>query len=212
MSDPSARSEPGDVNPTDDRVAHLADRTRIRTDDTADVGNSAPRSRAADLSDDMGDAAIDDAIAGDLSIARLRDADSPADDVAPDDARLLERRFIAGLRWLVDQGDAHGVARIGVELDSLRAALNVLDKIGAALEDYTRRATELDRELSAALSMLGPDTLVKSDDTLVQRLAFLRQRMKQDLEVRRQLLAERDAWRSMTTLMTQARAYLHEDR
>jgi GNAT superfamily N-acetyltransferase len=58
--------------------------------------------------------------------------------------------------------------------------------------------------------MLGPGTSVNGNGSLVQRLTRLRERIKEDSETRRQLIVERDAWRSMTTLMTQTRAYVHE--
>lgn len=118
----------------------------------------------------------------------------------------LERGFVASLRWLVAEGDVRGVRRIAVELRALREALETLDETRAARDDQARRATELDRELQAALAMLGPGTAVQGNGTLVQRLVRLRERLAEDTASRQQLVLERDAWRAMCTLLTHTRA------
>jgi GNAT superfamily N-acetyltransferase len=125
-------------------------------------------------------------------------------------AGTLERGFVASLRWLVAEGDARGVRRIAVELRALREALATLDETRSARDEHARRAADLDREVSSGIAMLGPGTSVNGNGSLVQRLSRLRERIKEDSDVRRQLVVERDAWRSMTTLMTQTRAYVHE--
>ena len=122
----------------------------------------------------------------------------------------LERGFVATLRWLVSEGDARGVRRIAIELRALREALATLDETRAARDDYARRAAELDRELQAALAVLGPGTAVNGNGSLVQRLARLRERLAEDTASRRQLTLERDAWRAMCNLLTQTRARVHE--
>ena len=122
----------------------------------------------------------------------------------------LERGFVASLRWLVAEGDARGVRRIAVELRALREALTTLDETRAARDEHARRATELDRELQAAIAVLGPGTKVHGNGSLVQRLARLRERLAEDTASRRQLTLERDAWRAMCTLLTQTRARVHE--
>lgn len=122
----------------------------------------------------------------------------------------LERGFVASLRWLVSEGDARGVRRIAVELRALREALTTLDETRAARDEHSRRAHELDRELQAALAVLGPGTAVNGNGSLVQRLARLRERLAEDTASRRQLTLERDAWRAMCTLLTQTRARVHE--
>ncbi|HYW30342.1 MAG TPA: hypothetical protein VE869_02465 [Gemmatimonas sp.] len=127
---------------------------------------------------------------------------------APD--LTLERGFVATLRWLVAEGDARGVRRIAVELRALREALTTLDETRVARDEHARRALELDRELQAAIAVLGPGTSVHGNGTLVQRLAKLRERLAEDTASRRQLTLERDAWRSMCTLLTQTRARVHE--
>jgi GNAT superfamily N-acetyltransferase/mRNA-degrading endonuclease toxin of MazEF toxin-antitoxin module len=132
-----------------------------------------------------------------------------ADQIAADGV-TLERGFVASLRWLVAEGDARGVRRIAVELRALREALTTLDETRSARDESAKRATELEREVSSAIAMLGPGTSVNGNGSLVQRLTRLRERIKEDSETRRQLVVERDAWRSMTTLMTQTRAYVHE--
>jgi chromosome segregation ATPase len=127
---------------------------------------------------------------------------------APD--LTLERGFVATLRWLVAEGDARGVRRIAVELRALREALTTLDETRAARDEHARRALELDRELQAALAVLGPGTAINGNGSLVQRLARLRERLAEDTASRRQLTIERDAWRAMCTLLTQTRARVHE--
>ncbi|MEQ1693606.1 MAG: hypothetical protein ABMA00_20120, partial [Gemmatimonas sp.] len=122
----------------------------------------------------------------------------------------LERGFVASLRWLVAEGDARGVRRIAVELRALRDALATLDETRAARDEHARRSAELDRELQAALAVLGPGTAVNGNGTLVQRLARLRERLAEDTASRHQLTLERDAWRAMCTLLTQTRARVHE--
>jgi chromosome segregation ATPase len=122
----------------------------------------------------------------------------------------LERGFVASLRWLVSEGDARGVRRIAVELRALREALATLDETRVARDDQARRAAELDREIQAALAVLGPGTAVQGNGSLVERLARLRQRIADDTESRRQLIAERDAFRAMCDLMTVTRARVHE--
>jgi chromosome segregation ATPase len=122
----------------------------------------------------------------------------------------LERGFVASLRWLVSEGDARGVRRIAVELRALREALAALDETRAARDDFERRALELDKELQAALTVLGPGTAVNGNGSLVQRLARLRERLAEDTASRHQLTIERDAWRAMCTLLTQTRARVHE--
>ena len=122
----------------------------------------------------------------------------------------LERGFVASLRWLVSEGDARGVRRIAVELRALREALATLDETRTARDEHARRSMELDRELQAALAVLGPGTAVNGNGTLVQRLARLRERLAEDINSRRQLTLERDAWRAMCTLLTQTRARVHE--
>lgn len=122
----------------------------------------------------------------------------------------LERGFVASLRWLVAEGDARGVRRIAVELRALREALATLDETRAARDDYEKRTAELDKELQAAMAMLGPGTSVNGNGTLVQRLARLRDRLAEDTASRRQLTLERDAWRAMCNLLTQTRARVHE--
>jgi chromosome segregation ATPase len=128
---------------------------------------------------------------------------------APQDASL-ERGFVALLRWLVAEGDVRGVRRIAVELRALREALTTLDETRLARDEQTRRSNELDRELQAALAVLGPGTAVNGNGSLVQRLAKLRERLAADMAARKQLTLERDAWRSMCTLLTQTRAGVHE--
>ena len=122
----------------------------------------------------------------------------------------LERGFVATLRWLVAEGDTRGVRRIAVELRALREALATLDETRAARDEYARHAAELDKELQAALAVLGPGTAVNGNGSLVQRLAKLRERLADDAASRRQLTLERDAWRSMCTLLTVTRARVHE--
>ncbi len=122
----------------------------------------------------------------------------------------LERGFVALLRWLVSEGDTRGVRRIAVELRALREALITLDETRLARDEQMRRSQELDRELQAALAVLGPGTAVNGNGSLVQRLAKLRERLSEDMSARRQLVLERDAWRSMCTLLTQTRAGVHE--
>jgi chromosome segregation ATPase len=139
-----------------------------------------------------------------------RTPETPAEriDPGPDDA--LERGFVASLRWLVAEGDARGVRRIAVELRALREALATLDETRAARDEQARRAQELDREMQAAIAMLGPATSVDGNGSLVQRLTRLRERMAEDAEARRTLLVERDAFRAMCVLMTQTRARVHQ--
>ncbi len=122
----------------------------------------------------------------------------------------LERGFVASLRWLVSEGDARGVRRIAVELRALREALTTLDETRAARDDYANRAAELDKELQAAMAVLGPGTAVSGNGTLLQRLARLRERLADDTATRRQITLERDAWRAMCELLTQTRARVHE--
>jgi chromosome segregation ATPase len=122
----------------------------------------------------------------------------------------LERGFVASLRWLVAEGDARGVRRIAVELRALREALATLDETRAARDEQTRRAADLDRELQAALAMLGPGTAIQGNGSLVQRLMRLRERLAEDTTARHQLTLERDAWRAMCTLLTHTRAGAQE--
>ena len=122
----------------------------------------------------------------------------------------LERGFVASLRWLVAEGDARGVRRIAVEMRALQETLATLDETRAARDEQTKRAAELERDVSAAIALLGPGTSVNGNGSLMARLTRLRDRLHEDNESRRQLLIERDAWRSMTTLMTQTRAHVHE--
>jgi len=98
--------------------------------------------------------------------------------------------------------DAGGVA--GLE----QALALELDR--AARDEQVRRNTELDRELQAALAMLGPGTAVNGNGTLVQRLMRLRERIAEDTATRQQLTLERDAWRAMCTLLTHTRAGVQE--
>jgi chromosome segregation ATPase len=135
---------------------------------------------------------------------------SSATEPVPDPDLTLERGFVASLRWLVAEGDVRGVRRIAVELRALREALASLDETRAARDEYARRAAELDRELQAALSILGPATAINGNGTLVQRLVRLREKLAEDTAARQQLVLERDAWRSMCTLLTQTRARVHE--
>ena len=134
----------------------------------------------------------------------------PVDRVDSTADMTLERGFVASLRWLVSEGDARGVRRIAVELRALREALATLDETRAARDEYAIRANELDRELQAAMAMLGPSTAINGNGSLVQRLAKLRERLAADTASRRQLAIERDAWRAMCTLLTQTRARVHE--
>ena len=134
----------------------------------------------------------------------------PVDRVDSATDLTLERGFVASLRWLVSEGDARGVRRIAVELRALREALATLDETRAARDEYAIRANELDRELQAAMAMLGPGTAINGNGSLVQRLAKLRERLAADTASRRQLALERDAWRAMCTLLTQTRARVHE--
>jgi len=155
-----------------------------------------------------------DGTSGDDLTTELR-ADVETADVAlisADDATALslERGFVALLRWLVSEGDTRGVRRIAVELRALREALTTLDETRVARDEQSRRSHELDRELQAALAVLGPGTAVNGSGSLVQRLAKLRERLSEDMAARRQLIQERDAWRSMCTLLTQTRAGVHE--
>lgn len=128
----------------------------------------------------------------------------------PEPDLTLERGFVASLRWLVAEGDVRGVRRIAVELRALREALATLDETRRARDEYARRAADLDRELQAALAILGPATAINGNGTLVQRLMRLREKLAEDTAARQQLILERDAWRSMCTLLTQTRARVHE--
>jgi chromosome segregation ATPase len=127
-----------------------------------------------------------------------------------DQELALERGFVASLRWLVAEGDVRGVRRIAVELGGLGEALATLDETRIARDEYARRAAELDRELQAALSILGPSTTINGNGTLVQRLVRLREKLAEDTAARQQQVLERDAWRAMCTLLTQTRARVHE--
>jgi chromosome segregation ATPase len=135
---------------------------------------------------------------------------SSAIEAVADPDLTLERGFVASLRWLVAEGDVRGVRRIAVELRALREALATLDETRRARDEYARRAAELDRELQAALAILGPATAINGNGTLVQRLVKLREKLAEDTKARQQLVLERDAWRSMCTLLTQTRARVHE--
>lgn len=126
------------------------------------------------------------------------------------DATTLERGFVASLRWLVAEGDSRGVRRIAVELRALQETLATLDETRTARDEHAKRAAELERDVAAAIALLGPGTSVNGNGSLMARLTRLRDRLQEDSEARRQLIVERDAWRSMTTLMTQTRAYVHE--
>jgi hypothetical protein len=129
---------------------------------------------------------------------------------APEPDLTLERGFVASLRWLVSEGDARGVRRIAVELRALREALATLDEARLARDEHARRAADLDRELHAALAILGPGTAINGNGTLVQRLMRLRERLAEDTASREQLAIERDAWRAMCTLLTQTRAGMQD--
>lgn len=139
---------------------------------------------------------------------RLQTSITPTRSSAHDDT--LERGFVASLRWLVSEGDARGVRRIAVELRALREALATLDETRAARDDQSKRAQELDREIQAAIAVLGPATAVHGNGSLVQRLAKLRERIHEDAESRRQLIAERDAFKAMCQMMVLTRARVHE--
>ncbi len=129
----------------------------------------------------------------------------------PSDPDLtLERGFVASLRWLVAEGDARGVRRIAVELRALREALATLDETRYARDEHARRAAEIDRELQAALAILGPGTAINGNGSLVQRLMRLRERLAEDHASRERLALERDAWRAMCTLLTRTRAGTQE--
>lgn len=139
------------------------------------------------------------------------DATPPTPPTPPSDPDLtLERGFVASLRWLVSEGDARGVRRIAVELRALREALTTLDETRLTRDEHAWRAAELDRELHAALAMLGPGTAINGSGGLVQRLMRLRERLAEDTASRTQLAIERDAWRAMCTLLTQTRAGLQD--
>jgi chromosome segregation ATPase len=131
-------------------------------------------------------------------------------DAIVDPELTLERGFVASLRWLVAEGDVRGVKRIAVELRALREALATLDETRHARDEYARRAAELDRELNAAIAILGPATAINGNGSLVQRLVRLREKLAEDSTSRQQLVLERDAWRAMCTLLTQTRARVHE--
>lgn len=135
---------------------------------------------------------------------------APTADASAVGAEPIERGFVASLRWLVAEGDARGVRRIAVEMRALRDVLATLDETREARDDSLHHATELGRELQAALTVLGPGTAVDGNGTLVQRLARLRERLVEDTASRHQLTLERDAWRAMCTLLTQTRARVHE--
>jgi hypothetical protein len=143
------------------------------------------------------------------------------DPFAPDDLSVeasLERGFIATLRWLVAEGDARGLGHIAVELRALRDALATLDEARAARDAQAARAAELDKALQAAMAVLGPagngaghgSGTGAGPDSLLQRLARLREQLAEDQVHRQQLALERDAWRAMCTLLTQTRARVHE--
>lgn len=135
------------------------------------------------------------------------------DPFAPEDPSVeasLERGFIATLRWLVAEGDARGLGHIAVELRALRDALATLDEARAARDAQAARAAELDKALQAAMAVLGPSANGTVPDTLLQRLARLREQLAEDQLHRQQLALERDAWRAMCTLLTQTRARVHE--
>lgn len=122
----------------------------------------------------------------------------------------LERGFVASLRWLVAEGDVRGVRRIAVELRALRDALATLDETRASRDEYATRAAELDREIQAALAILGPGAPNHGNASLVHRLLRLREKLAEDTAARDQLARERDAWRAMCTLLTHTRASVQE--
>ena len=62
----------------------------------------------------------------------------------------------------------------------------------------------------ATSTALGPGTAVNGNGSLLQRLAKLREKLADDLETRKQLTLERNAWRAMCELLTQTRARVHE--
>ncbi|MBU6367813.1 MAG: hypothetical protein KJT01_16475, partial [Gemmatimonadetes bacterium] len=136
-----------------------------------------------------------------------------ADPFAADDPSVeatLERGFIATLRWLVAEGDARGLGHIAVELRALRDALATLDEARAARDAQAARAEELDRALQGAMTVLGAGGADLTPEALLPRLARLREQLAADQVHRQQLALERDAWRSMCTLLTQTRARVHE--
>lgn len=135
---------------------------------------------------------------------------SSAVEAIADPDLTLERGFVASLRWLVAEGDVRGVRRIAVEIRALREALATLDETRRTRDEYARRAIELDKELQAALAILGPATAINGNGSLVQRLVKLREKLAEDTAARQQLVLERDAWRAMCTLLTQTRARVHE--
>lgn len=122
----------------------------------------------------------------------------------------LERGFVASLRWLVAEGEARGVRRIAVELRALREALTTLDETRRARDEHAERALVLDREIQAALRLLGDATKVEGNGSLVQRLTRLRDILARDLAARRALVQERDSWRAMCEFQVRSRAKVHE--
>ena len=122
----------------------------------------------------------------------------------------LERGFVASLRWLVAEGEARGVRRIAVEVRALREALTTLDETRRARDEHAERAAGLDREIQAALRLLGDATRVEGNGTLVQRLVRLRDILGRDIATRRALLQERDSWRAMCEFQVRSRAKIHE--
>lgn len=122
----------------------------------------------------------------------------------------LERGFVASLRWLVAEGDARGVRRIAVELRALREALTTLDETRSARDEQAERAATLEREVQAALRMLGDATKVEGNGSLVARLTKLRDILGRDLSARRTLVQERNSWRAMCEFQTRSRAMVHQ--
>ncbi len=121
----------------------------------------------------------------------------------------LERGFVASLRWLVSEGDSRGVRRIAVELRALREALTTLDETRRARDEQAERADELEREIQAALRLLGDVTKVEGNGSLIARLTRLREILSRDLAARRSLVQERDSWRAMCEFQTRTRAMVH---
>jgi soluble cytochrome b562 len=135
-------------------------------------------------------------------------APTPARGVEREPSPVIERGYVASLRWLVAEGDARGLVRVAVEIAALREALATLDETRRERDERARRFAELAREVQGVLQSLPPD--LAAGQGLGDRLRALRDQVGAAQVERQRLQVELDAWRSMCALLTRTRAKVHE--
>jgi chromosome segregation protein len=139
----------------------------------------------------------------------------------------MNDRQLSTVRWMLEESERHGIARVAISVAELRALVDGLDAVSLdqrvlvdGLESATHERDARDHELAErsralqeAIAALPPELRALASDEHGAALPPIITAMREALDSARGAMetaeTERDAWRSMGHFLTTTRAQVH---